>query len=184
VRPYIEYDGYKFIKDISGYYIGPRRICRENLHRYKYKKEVGEIPQGHIIHHIDCDKENNNVENLQCMSQSEHIKLHDIAHNENTLITLRKKWSGNKNPWYGKPRSGKDNPMYGCEVSEYRKKKTSEANSRKVICVDTGKIYKSIKSAFDETGIHNISAVCRGVNNKAGGLKWAYYEGGTPSLQL
>lgn len=36
----------------------------------------GEIPQGHEIHHIDENKANNDIENLQALTKSEHKKLH------------------------------------------------------------------------------------------------------------
>lgn len=33
-------------------------------------------PKNEICHHIDMDKKNNNIENLQLMTDSEHVKLH------------------------------------------------------------------------------------------------------------
>ena len=42
-----------------------------------YIKDGEKIPKGMVLHHIDGDKLNNNISNLQLMTNSEHIKLHD-----------------------------------------------------------------------------------------------------------
>ncbi len=39
----------------------------------------GKIPTGHEIHHVDGNKSNNEIENLQCMSKAEHTRLHMLA---------------------------------------------------------------------------------------------------------
>ena len=46
------------------------------LHRNIYRDYIGEIPKGYIIHHINCNKLDNNLSNLQCMTNSQHMKLH------------------------------------------------------------------------------------------------------------
>ncbi len=45
-------------------------------HRYIFEKMCGEIPRNHVIHHIDGDKENNQIENLMCLSKKDHDTLH------------------------------------------------------------------------------------------------------------
>lgn len=49
---------------------------------------------------------------------------------------------------------------------------------QRVICINTGIIYNSITQAQKETGVNNISAVCRGKFLTAGGMQWSYYEEG------
>ncbi len=49
-----------------------------------------------------------------------------------------------------------------------------QKKQKKVLNVDTGEIYDSLKVAIDKTHIQNISACCRGVRTKAGGFRWKY----------
>lgn len=71
----IYYRGLKFTKDDkTGYYLNSTHRLR--LHRYVYQCEVREIPKGYEIHHIDMNKDNNDVSNLQLLSRSEHRKVH------------------------------------------------------------------------------------------------------------
>ena len=76
------YNGIKFtISKSTGYY---RRTDgdRELMHIYVWKKERGEIPKGWDIHHIDFNKENNNINNLKCLPKSEHTRLYSPHHNQ------------------------------------------------------------------------------------------------------
>lgn len=57
------------------------------VHRLIYEDNYGPIPNGYPIHHIDFDKTNNNIENLQLLTKSQHHSLHT---------------SGKNNPMYGK----------------------------------------------------------------------------------
>lgn len=52
-------------------------------HRYIYEQHNGPIPDGCVIHHIDGDIYNNDISNLQCMTNSQHSKLHHKKQNKN-----------------------------------------------------------------------------------------------------
>ena len=69
-----EFEG-KVFKIQNGY------LCRGNkrLHRLIWQKFRGVIPKGHHIHHKDGNKLNNSIENLECISHSEHLSIHMIA---------------------------------------------------------------------------------------------------------
>ena len=47
----------------------------EFQHRRVWRKHHGAVPEGFFIHHINGDKQDNRIENLQLMTQSEHMKL-------------------------------------------------------------------------------------------------------------
>ena len=49
----------------------------QKLHRLIWEKHNGPIPKNHVIHHIDGDKLNNDINNLQCMEFGEHSTYHN-----------------------------------------------------------------------------------------------------------
>lgn len=54
---------------------GKRMSCLEHVRVWLLN--VGEIPQGHIIHHINGNKYDNRIENLQCLNRNEHALIHN-----------------------------------------------------------------------------------------------------------
>lgn len=50
-------------------------------HIFVWKKNNGNIPKGFVIHHINGIRNDNRVENLACMSQSDHMRLHQKLKN-------------------------------------------------------------------------------------------------------
>lgn len=57
-------------------YKGKTRYCR--IHRLVYEHFAGEIPSGHMwnVHHINGNKQDNRVENLELLSALEHSHRH------------------------------------------------------------------------------------------------------------
>jgi len=58
----------------------------EALHREIWRHHNGEIPEGHVIHHKDGDPTNNDIENLECLTPTEHAERHP-------------EWGGDGPPW-------------------------------------------------------------------------------------
>lgn len=46
-------------------------------HRLNYWLKHGDFPQDSIIHHIDGNKHNNNISNLELMTKEEHSSIHN-----------------------------------------------------------------------------------------------------------
>lgn len=72
-------DGYSFRRDKkTGYYLSSRPIGkrRKRLHVYVWEKYNGDIPSGYEVHHKDMNKSNNEIENLEMLTRSEHAKEH------------------------------------------------------------------------------------------------------------
>ena len=73
------YMGKKYAQDKrTGYY-----TCtsgnRKRLHVAIWEHEHGVcVPPGCVIHHLDWNKSNNNIENLICVSIEEHEQIHNI----------------------------------------------------------------------------------------------------------
>jgi hypothetical protein len=76
------------------------------LHRVIYESFIGKIPTGYDIDHLDNDRGNNDINNLQA-----------ITHKENIQRSFKR---GRKVP------SGKEHPAYGTTRSDATKKIMSE----------------------------------------------------------
>lgn len=73
--PFIIVDGIKFSIIKTGYYVSTRG--RLFLHRHIWEKHNGPVPNGYDIHHIDKNKTNNSINNLQILSHGDHKRLHN-----------------------------------------------------------------------------------------------------------
>lgn len=72
-------DGITFRKDKkTGYYLSSQYFNgrRKRLHVYVWERENGPIPAGNQVHHIDFNKDNNEPENLVCLTEHDHQSLH------------------------------------------------------------------------------------------------------------
>lgn len=52
------------------------RNKRIPYHQYIWIMNYGPIPEGYIIHHIDQNKLNNDISNLQCITKKQHDSIH------------------------------------------------------------------------------------------------------------
>ena len=74
---YYEFNGIRF------YQTSPKDYCRHSvghttilMHKYVWEYYNGKIPSGYDIHHIDGNKANNDISNLQLLTREEHKRLH------------------------------------------------------------------------------------------------------------
>lgn len=54
-------------------------------HRLVWEKYYGKIPDGYQIHHIDFNKTNNDISNLQLVTPLEHKRIHEGCKFENGI---------------------------------------------------------------------------------------------------
>ena len=82
-QPFQIYDGKKFTLRNTGYYsLTTDKRCL--MHRYVWEKEKGPIPKGWDIHHINCNKADNRIENMECLPKAEHTRKYSPHHNQYT----------------------------------------------------------------------------------------------------
>ena len=77
-----------------------------------------------------------------------------------------------------------DNRIENLEWTTYKNNsiyavKNGLIKTKKVMCLETHKIYESIKEASKEVGVFDghITKVCKGQRKTTGGFHWAYIEG-------
>lgn len=80
-KPYVEFNGRKFTVGVNGYYRATEGD-RGLLHRAVWESTKGRIPDGFDIHHIDHDKTNNDIANLECLSKADHARLYGLGCNQ------------------------------------------------------------------------------------------------------
>jgi len=117
------------------------------VHREVHILFIGGIPEDFVVHHIDDNSMNNHADNLQCMSRSDHIRLHATGHDvsESTRKKISEAKTGEKNP----------RGMLNKHHSESSRKKISEANIGKKLMESTKK-----KMSEAHTG-KNVSELTR-----------------------
>lgn len=137
-------------------YVTIRNISKNKtykIHRVIWECVNGEIPNGYHIHHIDGNKLNNSIYNLELLSTSEHHTLH----NHNMSKERREKLSS-----YNIKTKSKTVLMLDKITEEIIAEFKSTREAARVLN------YKS-------SG--NIGSCCRGILNTCNGFKWKYkYE--------
>ena len=80
------FNGIVYHRHKKGYYIN----MNLRLHIDVWKFHNGDIPKGYEIHHIDQNKDNNQIENLQCLTRKEHVSVHIELKRAQGLIAPKK----------------------------------------------------------------------------------------------
>ena len=90
---------------------------------------------------------------------------------------------GENNPFYGKTHTEEakakmSEKRKGRKLTEEWKNKIGNSQKKKVINIDTGEVFNSVKEASEYYNLKDtqISRVCKGKRNKTGGFRWKYFE--------
>ena len=75
---------------VAGYtYTTNRDGITCSIHRGYWEARNGPISEGHIVHHVNNDPSDNRIENLVCVSWSEHARLHQSLPTHRELSGMR-----------------------------------------------------------------------------------------------
>jgi hypothetical protein len=167
------FNGYRFTKDDkTGYYLSSSKIegHRKRLHRYIWEYYNGKIPKGYNIHHKDHNKDNNELDNLELLSASEHKKIHAKELTEEQIQKFKNNLEKKARPkaieWH-KSQKGKEWHKKQYKISLGAMKK------EKFICEYCGKEYETYKNGKNKfcsekcmsayrrkSGVDNIQRNC------------------------
>lgn len=99
------FNGVKYVKDEKrGYYHAHVGGTTKLLHRAVWEYYNGAIPNGYHIHHIDGNKDNNNINNLDMILASEHLSMHakdNFEQNSEFFISHLEKIRPLASEWHG-----------------------------------------------------------------------------------
>lgn len=168
---HLYFDGKQFTRDEkSGYYLCSSKDDsgkRKRMHVYVWEYYNRKVPEGYHIHHIDGDKGNNVIENLQALPASEHEKIHS------TLATDKQRyWRENFTENVRKKSKEWHSSAVGHEWhrKHYEKMKHKLYRKQKFTCQFCGKEFESTKAnaKFCSTGCKAKSRKLEGVDNIEG----------------
>lgn len=136
------FDGYKFRKDMkTGYYLSTRKTDqgkRERLHCYVWRFHNGDIPTGFHVHHVDGDKNNNEIRNLRCIRGESHAKYHfskrAIDNYDDVCKNLLEKAAPKAMEWH----HSQDGRVWH---SEHAKRTVANLVAKKFVCPQCGKVF-------------------------------------------
>lgn len=175
----IIFDGHKFTKDKkTGYYLKTTKP-RTRLHIYVWEYyNKCKVPKGFDIHHIDKNKDNNDISNLMCISR----KRHNEIHKEDSKDWTDEQWEEARNrmdyareyanDWH-KSEEGREwhKEQYKISLGKYQSTKI------KKICIQCGKEYEVVETCANRSrfcsnkcksrwrrasGVDNVIRKCKG----------------------
>ena len=87
--PFQTFNGIKFTLRNTGYY-GRTDEDRCLMHRYVWEFHNGKIPTKHDIHHINNNRADNKIKNLELYTKSKHASKFNTGNNQYVKKTLQK----------------------------------------------------------------------------------------------
>jgi hypothetical protein len=160
------FDGVRFYADNrknGAYY--KNSTLKEYMHRYVWKYYNGDIPDGYHVHHVDGDKSNNDIKNLQLIKKEEHLSMHAKTYHEENKEFVKKNLRENAQPkareWH-KSEAGHE------YHKEQYKKGLKNFFENKVVktCEQCGKDFETINTKKPRF----CSANCRSKNRRESGV--------------
>lgn len=164
------FNGYRFTRGEEGTYYRCAKL-KKRMHVYVWEYYNGTIPDGYEVHHMDFDKSNNDISNLQLLTQSEHRKLHADLLTEEQRNWKRNNLNENARPkaveWH---KSEKGSSWHSEHIKQQRE---NGSFKHKLICTNCGNVYigekngkntfcsNACKSAYRRrSGLDNIKKIC------------------------
>mgnify|MGYP001625137713 FL=1 len=168
------FNGEMFTRDErTGYYLCSRNNengIRKRMHVYVWEYYNGSVPSGYEIHHIDENKANNCINNLDCIKVEKHREYHanNMTEERKEHIRLMQTQGILRAPEWHRSTAGREwhKVHYEKMKSLLHKKEefTCKNCGKTFIAVDTGNVKfcsNSCKSAYRKrSGVDNVVRKC------------------------
>lgn len=153
--PKVVFNGITYYKKGSGYYQSAptdkrlREGVERRLHRAVWVYHNGKIPKGMHVHHIDGNKDNNDISNLTLLSAKEHMGLH------NTSERLTKWWHSEKGKKANKKGVKNARAWHSSEEGYKWHSEHQKQSIKKMVveetCLECGKTFTTFKDRRHQT---------------------------------
>lgn len=140
------FNGYKFTRGAEGTYYRCSKL-KKRMHTYVWEYYNGPVPAGYEVHHIDHDRSNNDISNLQLLSVHEHRKLHAELLTDEQREQKRKNMNINARPKAIEWHKSADGSKWHSE--HLKRQHESGVFKKNLICSFCGKEYIGEVSSRD-----------------------------------
>lgn len=168
LHPSIVFDGRHYTQKENGYYYNC--TTRKHLHQAVWIYHNGPIPPGHEIHHIDFDKENNDISNLACLTKEEHHRLHAEALTDEQRKWKRDNLNSNARPaainWHKSKEGLEWHKQHAIQMA--KEGKSGFTKRVQITCTECGKEYMGVMHS--KSGNHFCSNACKSRYRRRSGV--------------
>lgn len=152
------------------YFWGRRKLGDKNkiaLHVAIWEHHNGPIPEGKVVHHKDGNPLNNDIENLECLTVSEHSKSHGTGkhlagHRHNVMYQHTCQQCGQEYETFRKKRT-----KFCCEACEKKHRRDNKLHHESRECVICGEFFLTDKYRKAQTCSRQCRARLNANNRKA-----------------
>lgn len=158
------------------------KISKANKGRHASEETKRKLSESHMGHRLSAETRmklstvhKGRKPSAECIRKS--IEAHKGKHMDmETRRKISKKLKGR--PLSAETRKKMSEARKGKKISEHTIRAMTDATSKKVLCVETGEVYKSVSEAGRQSGISfkAISKVLRGKSKTSGGYHWKYAD--------
>lgn len=143
-------DGHRFTRDDrTGCYLAATATFdgrRERLHAYMWRTRMGAVPDGVEVHHVDEDKGNNEVSNLELLPVHDRRVLHGAPMTDERREALRRNLRENAAPKAAEWHASEEGRAWH---SEHARRMWEKTGGSRYVCTMCGKEFTSRKRYRD-----------------------------------
>lgn len=164
---YVYFNRLKFTKDeTTGYYLNS--TVKKRLHVYVWEYYNGDIPKGYEVHHKNRDKATTNINDLELLPKSEHMKKHWQEKTEEERNEVRARFVKNVGDAAKKWHCSEEGRKWHKE--HYERMKGALHQRKLYLCKCCGKLFSGVKEGYcsnackskyrRDNGLDDIKHVC------------------------